>query len=123
MGKTLTRPSSSSSAISSYDALRHELLRAVSGDRKCLAFPEQITYRSASVGCNLDIAVKPTVITFPKRVEHVQEIVKVASLFNLHVQARSGGHSYGNYGMRSRSTAVWPAINVIQVWEAQMAPS
>jgi hypothetical protein len=95
MGKSQVRSPSHSF---SYSELREELLNAVSRDRKLIVFPKQIGYRAASVGCNLEIATKPAAITFPKHVEHIEGIVKVASRFNLHVQARSGGHSYGNYG-------------------------
>jgi hypothetical protein len=106
MGKSLIRPPSSSSSSScssksNYNELREALLRAVSGIRRCVVFPEQSGYRAANVGCNLEVSIKPTAITFPQKLEHIQNIVKVASRFSLHVQARSGGHSYGNYGRRS----------------------
>lgn len=83
--------------ISAGSFLRQALLNAVSGDRRLLTFPEQSFYRLAIVGCNLEIAIRPMAILFPKTVEHIQGIVGCAKEFGLHIQARSGGHSYGNY--------------------------
>jgi FAD/FMN-containing dehydrogenase len=47
---------------------------------------------------NLGIPVDPAAVTYPTVPEQVQAIVKCASTWNMKVQARSGGHSYGNYG-------------------------
>ena len=46
---------------------------------------------------NLNIPVEPAAVTYPRTVEQVSAIVKFAATHKLKVQARSGGHSYGNY--------------------------
>jgi FAD/FMN-containing dehydrogenase len=48
---------------------------------------------------NLNIPVKPSAVTYPQTTAHVQAIVKCAAQYNYKVQAKSGGHSYGNFGM------------------------
>jgi hypothetical protein len=48
---------------------------------------------------NLDVSVKPVAITYPSKVEEVAAIIKCAADGDYKVQARSGGHSYANYGM------------------------
>ena len=53
---------------------------------------------------NLDIPVNPTAVTYPHSVDQVSSIVKCAAASQLKVQAKSGGHSYGNYGMLRPST-------------------
>jgi len=40
----------------------------------------------------------PVAVTYPITAEHVQAIIKCANQFSMKVQARCGGHSYGNYG-------------------------
>lgn len=48
---------------------------------------------------NLDRPVTPIAVTFPENSEQVANIVQCAADTGYKVQARSGGHSYGNYGM------------------------
>jgi hypothetical protein len=48
---------------------------------------------------NLAIPVSPTAVTYPNSTDHVSAIIQCANTWNMKVQARSGGHSYGNYGM------------------------
>jgi hypothetical protein len=48
---------------------------------------------------NRDIPSVPAAVTYPKTAEQVANIVKCAVDSGLKVQARSGGHSYANYGM------------------------
>ncbi|EPS30633.1 hypothetical protein PDE_05585 [Penicillium oxalicum 114-2] len=48
---------------------------------------------------NLNFPVKPIAVTFPENSEQIARIVQCASRHSLKVQARSGGHSYGNYGL------------------------
>ncbi|KIW05866.1 uncharacterized protein PV09_03067 [Verruconis gallopava] len=107
----LRRPSStphsaSTSNCSSRHSLRYDLLRAVGGERKCIAFPEQSSYRTSTVGCNLEISVKPAAIAFPRKVQHIQDLVTTSAKHGLNVQARSGGHSYGNYGLGGMDGAI-----------------
>ena len=46
---------------------------------------------------NLDVSVHPVAITYPSKVEEVAAIIKCAGT-DYKIQARSGGHSYANYG-------------------------
>ena len=48
---------------------------------------------------NLDISVNPVAVTFPQTINPVSAIVKCAASNKVNVQAKGGGHSYGNYGM------------------------
>jgi FAD/FMN-containing dehydrogenase len=48
---------------------------------------------------NLRVPVVPLVVVTPRSTQLVSAAVKVAAEFNLKVQARSGGHSYANYGV------------------------
>jgi FAD/FMN-containing dehydrogenase len=47
---------------------------------------------------NLAISIKPIAVTFPQTVNQVSAIVQCAAANKVNVQARGGGHSYGNYG-------------------------
>lgn len=47
---------------------------------------------------NLDYPITPAAVTYPKAAEQVAGVVKCAHAAGLAVQARSGGHSYANYG-------------------------
>jgi hypothetical protein len=47
---------------------------------------------------NLNIKVSPVAITAPQTAVQVQSAVKCAIQYGVKVQAKSGGHSYGNYG-------------------------
>jgi FAD/FMN-containing dehydrogenase len=47
---------------------------------------------------NLNFPVTPAAIAFPKTSDQIAAIVKCAAENGYKVQARSGGHSYGNYG-------------------------
>ncbi|KAJ5090652.1 hypothetical protein N7532_009336 [Penicillium argentinense] len=55
---------------------------------------------------NLDFPVVPTAITYPDTNEQVAEIVRCAADNGYKVQARSGGHSYGNYGLGGTDGAI-----------------
>jgi FAD/FMN-containing dehydrogenase len=46
---------------------------------------------------NLRLPVLPRVVVEPRTTQLVSAAIKVANQFGLKVQARSGGHSYGNY--------------------------
>ncbi|KAF2431765.1 putative glucooligosaccharide oxidase [Tothia fuscella] len=64
-----------------------------------LALPNKPLYQLTDVKpYNLDISVAPVAITYPKTEDHVAAIIKCASSNGAKVQARSGGHSYGNHG-------------------------
>lgn len=82
------------------------LLSAVSNDSSLVAFPSQSFYQISAVKpYNLNIPVVPVAVTFPKSSEQIADIVKCAVDYGYKVQARSGGHSYGNYGDYIRAYA------------------
>ncbi|EAQ91735.1 hypothetical protein CHGG_03670 [Chaetomium globosum CBS 148.51] len=64
-------------------------------------FPSSpVTYQSFWVRpYNLDISVNPAGVVRPQTASEVSGIIKCAAAHNVKVQARSGGHSYGNYGI------------------------
>lgn len=75
------------------------LLQAVSNNSKFVAFPDKRHYQKKDVRpYNLAINVTPKAVTYPEITAQVAAIIKCASDFRLKVQARSGGHSYANYG-------------------------
>jgi len=64
-----------------------------------VAFPSDIFYQLTDVKrYNLDIDSKPLAISYPQSNIEVAAVIKCATTFKAKVQARSGGHSYGNYG-------------------------
>lgn len=78
-------------------ALGQCLNSAIGG--KLIAFPNKPLYQLTDVKpYNLDIDVSPVAVTYPQTDDHVAAIIKCASSNGAKVQARSGGHSYGNYG-------------------------
>ena len=82
------------------DDLGRRLLEAVSNDKNLVAFPDKRHYQKDDVRTyNLSIKVTPKAVTYPKTSAQVAAIVKCAVDFQLKVQARSGGHSYGNFGI------------------------
>jgi hypothetical protein len=52
---------------------------------------------------NTNIKVSPVAVVVPQTVVHVQSAVKCAGKYGAKVQAKSGGHSYGNYGNFNQS--------------------
>lgn len=75
------------------------LQNAVAGGGS-VAFPDTLLYQQVVVNpYNLNIPVTPAAVTFPISSNQVAAIVKCAANNGYPVQARSGGHSYGNYGM------------------------
>ena len=65
-----------------------------------VAYPSNPLYQITDVRpYNLDIAVNPAAITYPSSAQQVAAVVQCAASGGYKVQARSGGHSYGNYGL------------------------
>lgn len=66
---------------------------------KDVAFPDKFLFQLLDARpYNLDIPVHPLAVTYPESNDDVAAIVTCATKFGSKVQARSGGHSYGNYG-------------------------
>ncbi|EED18873.1 glucooligosaccharide oxidase, putative [Talaromyces stipitatus ATCC 10500] len=83
------------------------LLNAVGNDASLVAFPTAPLYESVDVNpYNLDYPVTPAAVTFPESAEQVSAIVKCAVDADVKVQAKSGGHSYGNYGLGGKDGAI-----------------
>lgn len=67
---------------------------------------KQVPYKMTSDGdyaelvepYNLRLPYKPAVVVLPTTNQHVQDAVVCAGQSGLKVQAKSGGHSYGNFG-------------------------
>ncbi|KAE8373900.1 hypothetical protein BDV26DRAFT_54796 [Aspergillus bertholletiae] len=74
------------------------LLASVGGNSSLVAFPQQPNYPSLVEPYNLDLLRTPAAIVFPKDTSQVAAAVKCAVDAGIKVQAKSGGHSYGNYG-------------------------
>ena len=76
------------------------LISAVGGDATYVAFQDHLLYQATAVEpYNLNIPVTPAAVTYPHSADEIASVLKCASDFDYKVQARSGGHSFGNYGM------------------------
>jgi len=76
-------------------------MAAVGNNSNLATFRGDILYEfRAPPSFNLAYPVHPAVITYPETTAQVAEIVRCAVESNYHIQAYSGGHSYGNYGMQ-----------------------
>lgn len=75
------------------------LLNAVGGNPLLVAYPTiTLLYEAIDVQpYNLNIPVVPAAVTFPETAAQVSAIVQCAANGGYKVQAKSGGHSYGNY--------------------------
>jgi FAD/FMN-containing dehydrogenase len=74
------------------------LVSAVGGAH--VAFQDSLLYQATAVELyNLNIPVTPAAVTYPQSKDEIAAVVKCASDYDYKVQARSGGHSFGNYGM------------------------
>lgn len=72
-----------------------------------VVFEGDLLYQATAVKrYNLNIPVSPAAVTFPENVKEVSAVVKCASDNGLFVQARSGGHSFGNHGLGGTDGAV-----------------
>ncbi|KAI3395184.1 hypothetical protein diail_1678 [Diaporthe ilicicola] len=68
--------------------------------------PSDTGYASYSSSYNLRLQYKPVVIVVADNNQHVSDAVLCASNYGLKVQPRSGGHSYGSYGLGGKDGAV-----------------
>ncbi|OQE31126.1 hypothetical protein PENFLA_c002G05837 [Penicillium flavigenum] len=79
---------------------RECFMAAVGGNPNMATFRGDLLYQFwALPSYNQAIPVHPEVITYPNNTTQVAEIVRCAVVANYRVQAYSGGHSYGNYGL------------------------
>ncbi|CAI4217594.1 unnamed protein product [Parascedosporium putredinis] len=70
------------------------------GRAECVAYPSTPFYQLAWVKpFNLEIDIEPIAVFRPKNTNEVSAVVKCAESVGAKVQARSGGHSYANYGI------------------------
>jgi FAD/FMN-containing dehydrogenase len=84
------------------------LKAAVGGNGDLVAFPSKVLYQIQDVKpYNMDVAVHPVAVTYPKTADQVSEIVKCATATaGYTVQPRGGGHSYANYGMSNQRASL-----------------
>ena len=70
-----------------------------SGHSSGVAFPSNPLYQLQYVKpYNLDIPVTPAAVTRPTDAAQISSILQCATKYDVKVQPKSGGHSYGNYG-------------------------
>lgn len=87
-----------------------------------VAFEGDLLYQATAVQrYNLNIPVSPVAVTSPENAKEVAAVVKCASDNGIFVQARSGGHSYGNYGLGGTDGAV--VINLEKLQQFSMDES
>lgn len=86
----------------------HRCLDSVcTGHLDCVAFPGNVLYDALWVRpYNLDAPVTPAAVVRPSTSLMVSRAVKCAVQHGAFVQARSGGHSYGNFGLGGKDGAV-----------------
>lgn len=65
-----------------------------------------IEYSFDTVPWNLRCYPKPLAVVYPLNSEEVSKVVKIAAKYDVPVQARSGGHSYGSYSLGGRDGAL-----------------
>ncbi|CAP80927.1 hypothetical protein E8E15_007259 [Penicillium rubens] len=75
-------------------------------DPGSFAFAGDLFYDRIVNRYNLNIPVTPAALAFPTSSQQVADIVRCAADNGYPVQARSGGHSYGNYGLGGTDGAV-----------------
>lgn len=93
----LTLGAAASVVAGTSDNLRSCLENALP-DSDSVAFPNDPFYQQEVNRLNLNIPITPAALTWPHSSQQIAAIVKCAADNDYPVQARSGGHSYGNYG-------------------------
>ncbi|KAJ6787461.1 hypothetical protein PWT90_08735 [Aphanocladium album] len=70
------------------------------GRANCVAYPSDALYQNNWVKpYNLNVPVTPAAVFRPNNANDVAEAIKCAGANSVHVQAKSGGHSYANFGL------------------------
>ena len=96
----LVAASVASVAVASWSDSVRSCLHYALTDSGSVAFPGDLLYQQVDVNrYNLNIPVTPAAVTFPTSSQQVAAVVKCAADNGYPVQAKSGGHSYGNYGV------------------------
>ena len=87
--------------------LRTCLEKAVDGDKGRVAWNSKFLFDLLDVHrYNLRYDTEPAAIVYPNTAKEVGAIVICAANAKISVQARSGGHSFGNYGIGGDNGAV-----------------
>lgn len=80
--------------------------------------PDSEGWAKATQRFNRRVApVTPRIVVQPTSARQVQQAVVVAAIYGLKVSAKSGGHSYGNYGMGEDGHMV---IQLDQMWGVEL---
>ncbi|KAJ5203602.1 uncharacterized protein N7498_004481 [Penicillium cinerascens] len=82
------------------------LLVSVGRNSSGVAFPGQPNYAALVSPYNLDLLTTPAAIVFPQNAAQVAAAVKCAVNAGIKVQAKSGGHNYGNFGSSTGELSV-----------------
>jgi FAD/FMN-containing dehydrogenase len=91
----------------SHSALQQCIEEVGAGRMGFAGFPNPLTFQFTWVQpYNLDIKVTPAAVVRPRTTADISGVVKCAAASNVKVQAKSGGHSYGNYGLGGVDGAV-----------------
>ncbi|EJP61986.1 FAD binding domain-containing protein [Beauveria bassiana ARSEF 2860] len=70
------------------------------GRDNCVAYPSDVLYQANWVKpYNLDVPVTPAAVFRPNNAADVSEAIRCAGANDVHVQAKSGGHSFANFGL------------------------
>jgi FAD/FMN-containing dehydrogenase len=77
--------------------LKSCLKAAVGGDSSRVAFPDLFFDFLHVKRYNLYYNVKPAAVAYPLNATEVGALVKCGAQNNVKIQARSGGHSFGDY--------------------------
>ncbi|KAA8650822.1 hypothetical protein EYZ11_006203 [Aspergillus tanneri] len=94
-------------ALADKATLRNCLTAAVDHDATLVALDGDLLYELHAVKpYNLNFPVTPAAVTFPKTSQQVAGVVRCASTHGYKVQAKSGGHSYANYGLGGTDGAI-----------------
>ncbi|POS72226.1 glucooligosaccharide oxidase [Diaporthe helianthi] len=87
-------------------APRATVVDCLAGKKLTVIKPADTQYASYSSPYNLRLQYKPAAIVVASSNQHVSDAVLCAAQYNLKVQPRSGGHSYGSYGTGGKDGAV-----------------
>ncbi|KAF5005986.1 hypothetical protein FDECE_7612 [Fusarium decemcellulare] len=96
-----------------------DCLDAVCADRSsCVTYPDDPRFLWWAKPFNLEFPVVPAAVIKPKNADEVSGAVKCAKENDLHVQAKSGGHSYGNFGLGGDDGAV--VVDLVNLKDFEM---